>query len=576
VSAYVPQPAVREADRQLAGAVLALLVALALAVLPARPVGAEGALELAAARALLREGRLEQDAALAGELAGGVDPREAARLVLLDEAGALRLAPPLGRLATALPFVALGELLDPAPAEPPAAARVSLGGVLLALRDALALGLLGLSTFVSARRLGAGRHASFAAALALGPATYLWPQTQLALGDVTAAAALVLALHLVLVVRESYERLSPPRPRLLLGVGLALAASFLVRPDLLPAALVLVGAALVVLQRGRTALREGRAGMRRSPRETFRFTAPLVLTVPLVAVALVLWVDRARVGDPLAGFAAALQPHGGSWPELGALWRLMLSPGDGLVWMAPGLVLLPFGLAAASAAHERLWPVLAALTALAIGVPALVAGELAPDEAFGPPSLVPLLPILWLGVPLALDAGARSSLLRTLAAASLAFGLVVALPGVLVSGGAYRGLALAAARSGELSEPGAEREQGAPDGERLWRRLHQDWSFAAPWARWRILRHRIALRARRANGAPAEPREVFPGEELFHRRPAEGLVVTSAADRGFDHLAWVALRSQRGLPAWPAAVSVLALALAGLGLARSGLDPGRQ
>ena len=95
-------------------------------------------------------------------------------------------------------------------------------------------------------------------------------------------------------------------------------------------------------------------------------------------------------------------------------------------------------------------------------------------------------------------------------------------------------------------------------------RSADDGRFAAPWAHWRILRHRAA----------GLPEEYDPGQLYFE--PSDVVLApTHDRDKGFRHLAWVDLDQRLGGRVWPGLS--IALVLIGLGVAQisRGLDPTR-
>jgi hypothetical protein len=148
---------------------------------------------------------------------------------------------------------------------------------------------------------------------------------------------------------------------------------------------------------------------------------------------------------------------------------------------------------------------------------------------------------------------------------------MVQLPAVLVDHNAHQDLAVQAARvawpdellSSEVANAGGVGELGLRDLEELrFGRIQWDWSFAAPWAHWRILRHRTAG----FEGA-------YPVREIFHLEDDRVLDLSHPRNEGFRHLAWVDLTERLGGPRWPGVFLVLALAIAGMVLSQRGLDP---
>jgi len=236
---------------------------------------------------------------------------------------------------------------------------------------------------------------------------------------------------------------------------------------------------------------------------------------------------------------------------LPGLAGLLVSPGRGLIWMAPALVLLPLGLFAARRSGEWLWLGSFASVALATLVPTACLRGWHGAWTFGPRYVLPLLPFAWLGVAFALDATRERRWLRWSASTLFAAGLAVQLGGALVDHTTATDLGLQAARVEWPAWPGVpEREQE----ELRFERLQWDWRFAAPWAHWRIF-------AQRASGGG----ETFSARSLYFLGGDAVLTPTHEREQGFRHLAWVDLAQRLGGPAWPA--FVLCGLLTGMGLA---------
>ena len=101
---------------------------------------------------------------------------------------------------------------------------------------------------------------------------------------------------------------------------------------------------------------------------------------------------------------------------------------------------------------------------------------------------------------------------------------------------------------------------GANADEERFQRIHWRWAFAAPWAHWRILRHRLRERD-----------ETFPLQEIFHLDEELALTPAHERARGFRHLAWVDFHERLGGPAWPALLLCAAFLARGLAHARRAL-----
>jgi hypothetical protein len=392
-----------------------------------------------------------------------------------------------------------------------------------------------------ATRLGARRAEALAGGLALGLGTYLWPQARSSLSDVQATFLLFLAFHWLLVARESLERSGRVSALVLLGIGSALGGAFLTRIAVGGAALALLTAAIVVLARASPAREHVRASRMLS-----------LLLLPVVCAALV-WTGTnwVRFGDVLeSGYGEALARMGlfsrSPWPGLAGL---LVSPGRGLLWMAPGILLAPVGIAWAWRRGERLWPLMTIAVSLAVLAPAALAPGWHGAWTYGPRYLLPLLPFAWVGVVLASTATAGRRAWRLAASALFLAGLLVAIPGVLVDTMSYHDLAVRAARIAWPDEPGSE---GDADAARF-ERMQWDRGFAAPLAHARILGRRLAGRG-----------EEHPVAEIFLVDSPARLHPSNGRDEGFRHLAWIDLHERlRRSVFWPAAWvgSLLLLAL---------------
>ena len=394
---------------------------------------------------------------------------------------------------------------------------------------------------LTALRLGLARTAAWLTGLTFGLCSFAWPQARSTLSDVQATFLTFLAFHELVRVRATLVEERAPRLGHLAVLGAALAAAVLTRVVLLPVALVLLGATLVVLHR--------------APRRGRWLTA---LGVPLVlGAALFLWVNYARFGSPLeTGYGAVLASGTFfSYPPLLGLAGLLVSPGKGLVWLAPGLVLFPLGWVLARRRGEALWPWTALGVALACMGPVACMQAWTGAYTYGPRYVLPMVPIAWLCVGYALADG---RLARVAASLLLALGFVVQLPAALVDYNTHLELAVQAAR---VRWPDARGPTQRDQDEARFLALCWDWGFAAPWAHWRILFHRLAGRG-----------EQFPVRELFFLDSDLVLEPAERRERGFEHLAWVDLRQRLGGRTGPAWLAVTALFLAGGLLASRSLD----
>ena len=435
------------------------------------------------------------------------------------------------------------------------------------LRNPLLGALTGFFLALAMLRLGASRRAALFAALGYGTATFAWPLARASLSDVQATCALFAAFALVLRVRDAFLRFEGPRPVDLAGIGFALGLAAATRIVLAPAVLVVLVAAVVVVYRGRrrlwsSPLLEGPAGMRAVALDLLWIGAPAA-----VWLAVFVGVNVVRFGDPLeTGYSAAV--FSGtffSYPPLLGLAGVTIAPGKGILWLAPLVLLAPLGFWRNR--HDRLvWIGVSAVT-VCVFAPVVHTQTFHGAWTFGPRYVLPAMPFLWLGVGLALTRMGRAKGLGLRAVQALfGLGLVANLGGVLVGQSTYHDLALQAAR---IEWPDTQLD-GATELERDEQRfvaIQWDPWFAAPWAHWRIFRHRVALDDARS--------EVFPSDEIFGTAERVPLEPTWGRDTGFRHLAWVDLEQRIGGPAWPA-LSILLIALGfGVLLSSLALDPTR-
>ncbi|MCB9914364.1 MAG: hypothetical protein H6828_04320 [Planctomycetes bacterium] len=410
--------------------------------------------------------------------------------------------------------------------------------------------LTGMLVVLAVLRLGVSRRAGFAAGLAYGVTTYAWPQALGDLSDVQATCCLALAAYALLVLRYHSSR------AVAAVLGAAAGCAFLTRAAIAPALVVLDVAFLHSCLRGRAAKAasdDAQGGVRR--RLVLAGLAP-----QLACLALWLAANHLRFGAPLdSGYGEALRGGLFGGDPLRAAAGLLVSPGKGLVWYAPGLVLLWSGARRARGAGRRGIGTFVLLCALAVFLPAALLMGWHGGWTYGPRYLLPALPLLWC---LAAVGFTRSSIdlrVRPAAWAAFALGLVVQVPGVLVDTYTHHELAVLAAQERfQLAVAGTAADQE----EERFQALQFDWGFAAPWAHWRLLRHRVAGLG-----------EDFPASEVF-RYPSEAVLSpTQEREQGFRHLAWVDLEQRLGGVSWPAVGGIVLLLGLGLVLAARALDP---
>lgn len=421
------------------------------------------------------------------------------------------------------------------------------------LRNPLLGALTGALLVLASRRAGARRLHAALCGLSYGLCTYAWPQARGTLSDVQATAALFLAFVLAQSVLMRAENGRAQKLGELLGFGLALGAAFLTRPVLAPGVAVLAVFFLVRLHQ------EERGAARAFPLRTLT----LAFLPALLCLGLYLFTNWRRFGDPLeAGYGGVV---GLSW-FLRAPWQGLLgvtvSPGSGLVWYAPGLVLCLPWLVHCLKRREYALPSLVLGMVLALGVPHALIPSWHGAWSYGPRYLLPLLPFLWFPLGVALGLLVDRAGTRPAACAVLFSGLVPALGGVLVEYTTQLDLALKGARlewpsprAPAAEDPAAfELRERVLDDERFVRTKF-DWRFAAPWAHWRIFRHRVAGLG-----------ESFSMRELFYLEREESYTPEWERARGFRHLAWVDLAARLGGPTWLGPLLVTALLLVSLTL----------
>lgn len=407
--------------------------------------------------------------------------------------------------------------------------------------------LTALLVVLSARRLGAGRSAAWVAGLGYGLCSFAWPQARSGLSDVQATFLLFLAFSEILRLRESFRRYRELRRFDGLLLGAALGGAVLTRVLSAPAVLVLCGMGLVVLLAARR---------RQIPPRLLRRAAAWTALAAATAAGFFLYMNAVRFDSPFdAGYGDDVGPSLFGYSIPLGLVSLLVSPGRGLFWLAPAS-LLGFLWAGSLPRRDPLlfFTLLGLFAAIALPVAATLGWH--GGWTYGPRYLLPLLPFLWLGVAAFLNApGPR----RVLAWCLLALGSITNLGAVFVDYSTHTDLATQAARI-EWPDPPGDTE--ALQEEERFFRIQWDWGFAAPWAHWRILRHRVAGLG-----------EDFPVREIFHVDSEASVTPLHERERGFRHLAWVDFATRLGGPLWPAWGLCLGLLAAGVALAIRGLDP---
>lgn len=558
MSPFIRPHSVRRADRHLARAVLLVALAVLTATFAGLPDNPDAEVEFQTVHALHERRSLALGGTPEAELivAQGFAVREGAG----ERAGQHYSWFGVGQALVALPFFAAGRLLARALPELQArhAEAVRYGihrseyfeHLLVGWRNPLLGALTASLVVLAARRVGASRPSAFYAGLGYALCSFAWPQARSTLNDVQATFLTFLALDLLLRFREALERGTRPRLAQVAGFGACLGLAFLTRAATAPAIAVLLVLFAAVL---------ARAPVTATPR---RRALQLAFAIGPAALGLALWLllNERRFGDPLeSGYGGTVTGAFFDHPPLLGLVGLFVSPSRGLLWLAPPLVLALVGWPRAWRSGDGL---------IAVGLPALALAALLPYAAtagwhggwtYGPRYVLPALPVLFLLVAHGLDRVGRRRSGRLLSAALLGLGLSTSLPGVLVDPATHLDLALQAQRL-EWPDPPGETE--VQDDDARFTRIQWEWRYAAPWAHWRILRHRVA-----GIGEEYSPRELYFLDRDEPLRPSP------ETPQGFRHLAWVDFVQRLGGPAWPAVLLVLALLVAGGASALRGFDP---
>ncbi len=571
MSPYIPRDPVRKDDRTLARGVFCILLALFSLTFNGMPEEPRGEADFLVTRALATgEGWALHDLPLSGSLGGAGSGLDTG---LQEGAGKWRgrwfAQSGLGQALLGVPFYWIGRGVGswvPGLEERHhqrgyygAAGDDYLAHLALAWRGPLLTALTALLLVLAARRLRIERSHAWFAAFAYGLSTFAWAQSRTGADDVQCTFLLFLSFHLLLRIRSRLTRLEYPSAGNLAALGLALALTLLTRLDTLPAVLVLCAATEVVLTRGYGVLHDAPWGPERDGGLSGRAAAIVVVLPVFVGVAILLWFEHAKSGSWTPPRPQDIAPLS-QWPA--ALAGLLVSPGVGLVCMAPLVLLVPLGIARTRRRGERLLERVLLGVFVGTVLSAVATRAWHGGETYGPRLLLPALPFLWLAVALGLRHAQSLPAGRGLVLGLLMLGVLTQLPGVLVSASTHLDLAHQAA------------PQKWPDGE--WERmrdseggtlahLHWDSGFAAPWAHWRILRHRSAGLG-----------EAFDAEVLYGVDGSAPLRPSSPALEGFRHLAWVDLRRRLGGTPWAILTALGALVILGIHLTGKGLvDKGR-
>ena len=574
MSPFVRRASIRHTDRVLARSVLLLLLAVYLGTAPGRLVGVRARYEFGLSRSLT----------------SAQEPRNGERLTPPDRSS----APAPAVALVGLPFLLAGDLLSLAVAEPAQGAAFGAPSgsaparlfpqMLFGLAGALFTALSGWLVLLTARRLGAERVGAFVAALAYGLASHAWVNGREGLGIALGSFGLLAGFHLLVRAREELDRLRVPRSREFLGLGCGLALAILSEPMLLPACLYLSLLSQLILTRGWRRMSASKWASLQGIRRT-----SACLWIPVLAsLAALLALAASGSGSLVQGLFPTPPRAPREW--LGGALALLFSPGEGLCFFAPWVLIALLARDSQRGRRERLGTsttVVVFLTCLlqgaAFDLPHL-------RSAYGPAILLPALPFLALGLALALSKS-EDNLRRVLAAGALLLGLLIQLPGALIDSDTQEDLAsqafsvsdperASAAGQAADSPPagtlarasgqGVRAGAGAGAGEgsaagrapRSWRAgTLWNWRFAAPWARWRTLRTLVAV-----GGEEVAVQEIF-----FVDHPAR-LRLSRSDGWGLGHLAWVELERRLGISPWWGGILAGLFLIVGLVFAILGLD----
>jgi len=559
MSPFVRPWSVRRGDRILARAVFLIVLAVYTATFAGRPDNPDAEVEFQTVHALYEHHTLALGGTPEADLI--VQQRFDVHEGAGEHAGEFYSWFGVGQALTGLPFFAAGRLLARAFPEIEAGREdASAYGVrrseyfehlVVGWRNPLLGALTAWLVLIAARRVGASRPSAFVAALGYALCTYAWPQARSTLSDVQASFLLFLALALVLRFRETFQRHDRPRLALVLLLGAALGLAFLTRLVTAPAVGVVFALLATVLVSGA----RGPGGSGRRLLELGLAAAPA-----LACFVLFLVLNQRRFGHPLeSGYGASVGAAYFGNPVWIGLAGLFLSPGRGLLWFAPPVLLALPGARRAWQRGGSFLPLAVLVLSASLVLPFAMIEAWAGGWTYGPRYVLPLVPVLFLLVAHGLDLLARRRAGRLVAAALFGLGFLVSIAGVLVDSTTHLDLAMQAERLAWPDPPGATPEQ---DENLRFDRLQWEWRYAAPWAHWRILRHRIAGLG-----------EEFPVRELYFLDRDETVAPTQEASRDLNHLAWVDLARRIGhrpLGVWAALGLLL---LAGIASAVRGFDP---
>jgi hypothetical protein len=430
--------------------------------------------------------------------------------------------------------------------------------IFVGLRNPLLTALTAWMIVLCARRMSVGRWGAFLAGITYALCTFAWPQGRSWLSDVQATFFLFAGFHLILRLREERSRIGL-RPSVLFLLGLSLGAAVATRAVMAPAVLVLEFSAFFVMFRRYVGHEAVSSAARPHGLDPGAKAIAWMAAPQLVIAGLLMWVNHQRFGNAFDnGYGEVLRGGFFGYPPLLGLVGVLFSPGKGLLWMAPGILLLYWGVPLALRTSQRVWFFTTLAMTIVVILPVISIQGWHGAWTFGPRYLLPLLPFLWLGVALALEYAASHRYVAVAAAALFGLGTVVNLPAVLVDTTTYHQLATQAAPLAFTTPEGL-----SPADEQAWlfERVQFDWGFAAPWAHWRILRHRTAGLG-----------EDFPVREIFFVDSDVTIRPETSRQEGRAHFGWIDHTDRLGGRPWPSLLAVGLLFAIGLVLAIVGLD----
>ena len=566
MSPFVRIAAVRHGDRICAQS--ALLILLGLLTLTFSSLSGSRAAEL----------DFQTTRSLAQWNSGNLEGTPEAERLLLDneflweaEPGQFRSKRPLGGPIASIPLywtgvlvqTTLEELEERHASSEPEQQSEYVAHLFVSWKNSLLAAITAWLVVLSSRRIGVARKHAWLSGLAFILCTFIWPQARGSSIEIQVGFFLFLAFHLLLRARERFERLRRPRRTDLVFIGISLGMTFLTRPQIWPAVLILTIATVMAIFAGYRGLAKHALFLRQTWRFGHWVDCLWVLLPLLFAIALIAVANKARSGS-VFGLQGELFEIASTSP-LADFALTLIAPGRGLIWLAPLVLLAPLGLLHGFRRSGRLWPICVVLVSL----PILWVSKSPLSEhqlwGFGPGRLLSAMPFLWLGVALAIDQMWRVSWKRRLVYALCTLGLITNLSGVLTDTSTYQQLVGKA----YLGTAGATAESPRSD-EDLYRLAHWSPGLAEPWASWRILRHRLA-----GQGEAFPVAQIFlHGESRATEPGVERSVVSadSARHQGFRHLAWIDLRDRLHTPLYPGVLISLLLVAMGCILAVRGLD----